>query len=150
MGTPYSEINDLFLMEVKDYKINSLFIQSTPLFSNYLKGFLINAIPNFMNCVNDLEDRDDSLETFNVSLTSLEKSILKDLMVYEWFLKEVQDVTQFNLTLSDTDFKHFSEAQNLREKTEWLDRIRERYEQKMVNYGMKNIPWLDWQGGVYG
>jgi len=153
MGTAFSEIYDLFLTNKKDYKIDELYtLGSTPTsnFTNYLKGFLIKGIPNFTNCIQDLDDRDDSTETFNITLSSLEKGIIVDLMDYEWFLREVNDVTQFNLTLSDTDFKHYSEAQNLKEKQEKADRMREQYEQKMTVYGLKNIPWADWKEGNYG
>jgi len=156
MGTPFSEIFDLFLTNVKDYKIDNLYsISSTPTspdspFFAYLEGFLVRAIPNFTNCVKDLVTIDQINKTFPDVLTDLEKSVLSDLMAYEWFLREVNDVTQFNLTLSDTDFKHFSEAQNLREKQEKADRMREMYEQKMTVYGLKNIPWVDWSNGLYG
>ncbi len=153
MGTPFSDVFDMFLTNVKDYKIDELYeISSTPgsHFFNYLEGFLFRALPNFTNCIKNLDDIDDVTKSFNEELTSLEKNILSDLMAYEWFLREVNDVTQFNLTLTDTDFKHFSEAQNLREKQEKADRMREMYEQKMTVYGLKNIPWVDWSNGLYG
>ena len=153
MGTPFSEIFDLFLVGVKDYKIDKLYSLGsaigTPFFS-YLEGFLVRAIPNFTNCVSDLDTVDNLTKTFDATLSSLEKNILADLMEYEWFKKEINDVTQFNLTLSDTDFKHFSEAQNLREKEDKADRAREKYEQKMTVYGLKHIPWVDWSNGIYG
>ena len=137
-------------MGVKDYQLDKLYqVGSTP-FNDYLEGFLLKAIPNFYNCVKDLDDRDSVNSAFNSTLTSLEKDILADLMTYAWFQKEINDVTQFNLTLSDTDFKHFSEAQNLREKSERADRLREQYEQKMTVYGMKQVNWTDWAGGTYG
>lgn len=149
--TPYSEIYDLFLTTVSDYKIDELYDTGTEYFESYLKGFLIKAIPNFSNCVQDLDSIAPSTPlSFAVTLTSLEKGILSDLMTCEWFMKEINDVTQFNLTLSDTDFKHFSEAQNLREKQEKSDRMREMAEQKMTIYGLKNIPWADWNAGLYG
>lgn len=150
MGTPYIDIYELFLTGVKDYQIDRLYqVGSTP-FNDYLESFLIKAIPDFHNCVQNLGDRNSTEKTFNITLTELEKSILSDLMQYHWFTKEVNDVTQFNLLLSDTDFKHFSESHNLREKSERLDRLREIYEQKMGIYGFKNIPWSDWLGGSYG
>jgi len=157
MGTPFSDVFDLFLTSITDYKIDNLYSlgsEPTSPFYNYLQGFLIKAIPNFSNCVQDLDDITPVVAYtpayFNVTLTSLEKGILSDLMTYEWFMKEVNDVTQFNLTLSDTDFKHFSEAQNLREKQEKADKAREMYEQKMTVYGLKHIPWVDWSNGLYG
>jgi hypothetical protein len=149
--TTYQEVYDIFLTGITDYKIDKLYDAGTTLFENYLQGFLIKAIPNFTNCVQDLDSVSSSTPTsFMVTLTRLEKGILSDLMTYEWFMKEVNDVTQFNLTLSDTDFKHFSEAQNLKEKQEKADRMREMAEQKMTVYGLKNVPWADWGAGIYG
>lgn len=150
MATTYQDIFDLFLVSIKDYKIDNLYVNSQTDFEAYLTGFLEKAIPNFDNCVKDLTLRSKTSMTFNLDLDDLEKDILADLMVYQWFLKELQNITQFNITLSDTDFKHFSEAQNLREKTEYANRVREIYEQKKVVYGMKNISWGNWGTGQYG
>ena len=146
--TDYTEIYDLFLAEVKDYKLDIL-VASTPVLANYLCGFLKLAIPNFKNCLQDLEDRDDTTQTFNITLTETEKHIVVRWMVYEWFLREVQDVTQFNLSLSDTDFKRYAEANNLRSKQEYANGLREINSQKNTDYGLKGINWDAWIGGNF-
>lgn len=148
--TPYSDIFDLFMVSVRDYKLDNLFVASTPNFERYLTGFLVKSIPDFDNCKKDLEDRSDTDKVFNLDLNTLEKVILSNIMIYQWFIKETQDVTQFNLHLNDTDFKMYSEAQNLKSKEDWVNRLREVFNQDLMKYSIKNIPWSDWAAGNYG
>lgn len=150
MATSYDEIYDLFLVSVRDYNLDNLFAATPTAFNNYLEGFLIKAIPNFYNCSKDLEDRNDSTQTFNITLTTQEKVILSNIMVYEWIAKEIQDINQMNLALNDTDFKRYSEAQNLTAKSKHQSIIRETYTQQMTAYEIKEIPWTEWLGGNYG
>ena len=148
MPTPFDDIYDLFLVEIKDYKIDYLQAWPTEI-SNYLQGFLMKAIPDFDNCVQNLEDYNLTNTQFNANLTLTEKSILSNLMVIKWLNKEINDVTQFNLHLNDTDFKHYSEAQNLQQKTSHRDGLREIINQDMTRYGLKNTPWSDWANGNF-
>jgi len=152
MATPYSSLYSLFLVANQDYKIDQLAgvsTASTPLMENYLEGFLMLAIPEFYNCQKNLDSRDDVLKTFSEDLTLEEQKILVNWMTYHWFLREVHDVTQINNLLSDTDFKMFSNANNLREKSAYANCLRETYMQRTVDYGIKNIPWENWASGEY-
>ena len=149
MATPFTDIYDLFLIGVSDYKLDQLYNISTTDFETYLQGFLIRAVPKFDNCNQDLTYSTTSAQ-FTETLTNTEKVILADLMTMEWMLKETQDVSQFNLLLNDTDFKHYAEGQNLKEKSAYLDKLREKVNQDMTVYGIKNTPWSDWANGEYG
>jgi hypothetical protein len=149
VATLFSDIYDLFLIEVRDYKLDNLYQSSPTDFDTYLQGFLIKAIPDFDNCNQDLEDFDLVNKQFTATLTLREQTILSELMALKWLTKEVNDVNQFTLHLTDTDFKHYSEAQNLKEKIEHRDRMREIIDQKMLSYGLKNAPWSTWAGGSY-
>ncbi len=151
--TPFSKIYDLFLVSVKDYKIDKLYEQSvsnnTNAFEKYLEGFLIRAIPEFSNCRTPLDfDASSSDPHFLHELSTKEQVILSDLMLMQWFEKEINDITQFNLHLNNTDFKHYSEAQNLKEKSDRADRIRERVYQAMVDYGYDSADWTSWFGAL--
>lgn len=146
--TPFSDIYGLFLVQIQDYKIDML--SSTPTnMENYLHGFLELAIPEFYNCQKDLNGRDNILKQFNVDLTLEEQKILANWMVYHWFLREVQDIKQFSLLLTDTDFKTYSSANYLKEKSSYANMLREICTQRTVDYGIKNIPWSDWKNGNY-
>lgn len=147
--TPYTDLYDLFMMQVKDYNLNTLFQQSENNLNTYLQGFLILAIPDFNNCQQNLSDRNDTIGTFNFDLTDKEKNILSDLMIIRWLLKEIQDVTQMKNILNDTDFKMYSNANNLSSKQNYLSVLREMVSQEMSNYGLKYIDWNEWFTGVF-
>lgn len=145
MATPYSEIFSLFLDSINDYKIDRLYLSAVENSADvYMTPFLIKAIPNFDNCQQDLEDRDDTTRTFNITLTTNEKVILSNLMVVEWLTKEVNDIRQMSLHLVDKGFTTYAEANNLREKKELLNSTRETVEKQMIRYGNKYIDFDDW------
>jgi hypothetical protein len=148
--TPFDNIYDLFLVEIQDYNINALSLSSPTNFKIYLQGFLIKAIPDFDNCVQDLQNNyDTTLNQFNLALTLTEQTILANLMTIKWLNKQINNVTQFNLLLNDTDFKRYSEAQNLTAKVSHRDRLREIVDHDMLKYSLKNTNWTNWQNGVY-
>lgn len=134
MATSFDSIEDLALTIISDYKLVKLFKQDEAQFKTYCDGFLFSAIPNFIQCQQDLSFNIEE-RTFNADLTYLEISILADFWAIAWLTKEVQDATQINLKLSTSGgFETHSEAQNLKEKSSWLDRLRERVYQKITEY----------------
>ena len=141
MSTPYSDIFNLFLASIQDYRINKLYNQSVEQMENYLMPFLIKAITNFRKCKTDLEDRDDTNKVFNQTLSTDEKVILSNLMMVEWLTKEVNDILQMRLYLQDTDFKTYSQANNLREKRELLTTMKEMVDKQIVQYSYNNFDW---------
>ena len=147
MATLYSDIFELVLSGFNDYKIDKLY-QSDITSRNmdvYLTGFLIRAIPNFDNCEQDLEDRNDTTRTFNIILTTDEKVILSELAIVQLLKKEVNDVKQMELHLSDPKaYKHYAEANNLKEKRDTMYSAQENAERMMVKYSHKNIDWNDY------
>jgi len=149
--TPYTDLYDLMLMQIKDYNLDALYQSEDgeEKLNIYLQGFLVLAIPSFNNCQHDLSNRDDTSGTFNFDLTDAEKVILVDLMVIRWLVKEIQDVTQMKNILNDTDFKMYSNANNLSSKQNYLTELRERVSQAMSNYSLKYINWNKWFTGVY-
>jgi len=147
LATLYSDIFELVLSGFNDYKIDKLY-QSDITSRNmdvYLTGFLIRAIPNFDNCEQDLEDRNDTSRTFNITLTTDEKVILSELAIVQLLKKEVNDVKQMELHLSDPKaYKHYAEANNLKEKRDTMYSAQENAERMMVKYSHKNIDWNDY------
>lgn len=141
MATPYSEVFDLFLASIQDYRINRLYEKSVEDMENYLMPFLIKAITNFRKCKTDLEDRDDTNKVFNQTLSTDEKVILSNLMMVEWLTKEVNDILQMRLYLQDTDFKTYSQANNLKEKRELLTTMKEMVDKQIVQYSYNNFDW---------
>lgn len=139
MPTSFDEIIDLALSLIDDYKLVKLYNQSQLKFLAFCDSLLLAAIPNFFRCNQSL-DCDTTARQFNNQLTNAEISILADLWILEWFKKETQDSRKINALLqSSGSFKSHSAAQNLKEKSTYLDGLREKVEQKMTNYQLQNI-----------
>lgn len=139
MPTSFDTIIDLGLTIIDDYKIVKLYNISQQRFEQQCDAYLIAAIPNFTRCYKDLSYNTETREFVN-ELSSVEISILADLWAIEWFKKETQDSRKINALLqSSGSFKSHSAAQNLKEKSVYLDKLREKVEQKMTNYQLQNI-----------
>ena len=139
MPTSFDTIIDLALTLIDDYKLIKLYNQSEIKFLAHCDSLLIAAIPNFFRCNQSLEYTAETRQ-FSNELTSAEISILADLWILEWFKKETQDSRKINALLqSSGSFKSHSAAQNLKEKSTYLDGLREKVEQKMTNYQLQNI-----------
>lgn len=148
-GTSFSSIFDLFMVQIKDWRLQSLFESSTLDFEIYLSGFLVLAIPIFNECNQDLS-YDIDTRIFTENLNNDNQTTLSRLMVEKWLEKEVQDVNQMNLHLQDRDFKVYSESQNLKEKSLHLDKVKEYNSQFITNYSYnKNTDWANWYSGTF-
>lgn len=140
MGTLFEKVYDRALMVIEDYKLNKLAEQDYEAFLLYLQGTLERSIPDFTSCNTDLsyseaeDENGNMVMAFDNELSNKEINILSSIMVYNWFSRKVQDVTQFQGHLSNKEFKAHSEANNLKEKSEYLDRLREKYNQDIVDY----------------
>lgn len=148
-NTSFDEIYDLALISFRDYKLDKLYNTSETDFKNVLQGYLYKAIPKFSNCMKDLQDINSTTKVFNNDLTLTEQVILSDYMVIEWMTPQILDVLQMELHLNNTDFKHYSEQQNLKGKIEVQNILIERIDRETTKYGIKNIPWTDWGNGVF-
>ncbi len=150
-NTPYSDINDLFLQQIEDYRLIELYNGGAgeENLTTYLLGFMILAIPEFYPCTQDLSDRNDTLKIFNYQMTEENKKILSKLMVREWLAKELKDILQMRWNITDHDFKHYSEAQNTKSKQDVLSELREDCSQLLVDYGLKHNDWQAWNAGNF-
>ena len=143
MGTHISEVFDLFMVSVTDYRLTDLFNLSEEDFETYLEGFLEYAISDFEMCSQDL-DYNETTKEFSETITRKNKTILAILMMKYWLQKLVNDITQMNLHVTDRDFRVASEAMNLREKSIYLNTVREQCSQLLNDYEYKNNAWDDW------
>lgn len=151
MATPYTDVYDLFMQQIKDYSLVELYNLSDTDFETYLQGFLVLAIGEFIhNCTQDLTNRDDANGTFSFDLDEENQIILSKYMVKYWLAKEVKDVLQMNLNLTDRDFKHYSEAQNLKSKQDFLIMLTEECSQMLVDYQFRKVDWSSWASGEFG
>jgi hypothetical protein len=149
MATKFDKIYDLALTEIRDYKIDKIYSMSPLDFESYMRGFLNRAIPKFTNCQKDLSDINEINQEFNGDLTLVEQNILANWVIVSWLSREINDVSQINLSMNDGDFKRYAEGQNLKEKTEHHNKLREMVNQDMLDYGFRNVDWASWGSGIY-
>jgi len=148
LATSFDEIYDLALVVWTDYKLNKLMTLDYPAFLIYMEGKLLLSVPDFNGCFKTL-DYNLSTLSFTEDLDRKEKSILSKIIVYNLFLEKINDVTVFQAKLPTRDFKMTSEDRNLKEKSEYLDRIREKYCQEIVEYQLANLSKIPFfNGGV--
>jgi hypothetical protein len=144
MATSLNEIYDLFMQTVTDYRLIDLFNTSQDDFETYLQAWLEYAVIEFTPYCDQSIDFNESTKLFPVDLSRENKGILAILMMKYWLQKSVNDVTQFNLHVTDRDFRLASEAQNLREKVNYLNVVKEDCAQKLTEYGYRKANWDSW------
>lgn len=139
MPTSFDQVIDLALVTVDDYKLVKLYNQSEDGFKKWCDGFLISAIPNFFQCRQSLE-YDMTTRQFVSDLTNTEISILADLWIVSWLQRETQNSAKINALLQTSgSFKTHAASQNLKEKSAYLDGLREKVYQKITDYQLQDI-----------
>lgn len=137
--TSFDDVIDLALITVNDYRLSKLITQGVADFNTYVDGFLISAIPFFPECKQDLSYNLDE-RTFNVDLTLLEKSILANLWVIQWYSRDNQTYALYRQHLqAASSFKNHSESQNLKENSAYLDKLREELDRQKVAYQLQSF-----------
>jgi hypothetical protein len=142
-GTCASEIYDIFMMTVTDYRLTALYTQSQVDFESFLEAWLRMAIVEFIICDQPLVYSQDT-QTFTEVLNDTNKMVLAMLMMKYWLKKEVADITQFRLHVQDRDYKMNNEANNLKEKNAYLLTVMEASSQMLNDYGYKRADWNSW------
>lgn len=149
MTTAYNLIYDLFLIGIKDWKLDALYDTSVPDFETYLQGFLVLTIPEFTEFSDQDLTRNDSTSLFTETLTDKNKQVLARMMVKEWLSKEIQDIRQIKAHVGDKDFKIPSEANNLRAKQSYFELKLEEISQDLIEYSWYGQDFTDWTNGIF-
>ena len=137
--TSFDEIIDLALVTVNDYRLSKLAEQGEENFNTYVDGFLISSIPYFPECRQSL-DFDAEQRQFESDLTNLEKSILANLWVIQWYTRDNQTYALYRQHLqSASSFKNHSESQNLKENSIYLDKLREELDRQKISYQLQEF-----------
>lgn len=139
MPTSFDIVEELALTTVNDYKLLKLYNKSQEGFKKWCDAFLISAVPKFYECYQDLS-YDLSKREFEADLTNLEISILADFWIKEWMNREVQNSTQMENKLNiNSSFTSHSAAQNLKERKDFLNGLREKAHQRITEYQLQNL-----------
>lgn len=144
-----------------DYQLDNLIQIDEQAFYDFLGGFLTNSIDIFDGCLTDLSyheeeeiiEKDGALTTvinyvFDNELTSKEQYLLALGVSLGWYKKQLDDVTQFRLHLSNKDFKSYSEQQNLQRRLERLGALEEDFSEEVQKYQLSNLDKLPYFGGM--
>ena len=148
--TKFEDIYRLFLGSIQDYHLKDMFEKNPEVAEDMMETFLKRAVYKFENCVKDVKDIDLINKSFRCELDLEEQNIVANLMVLSWLEWNTQNTTFMNPTLTDNDFKHFSEEKNLDKKMDYYDELRERVYQDMTQYGLYHTPFKRWAVGDYG
>ena len=132
--TPFSEIRELSLITIDDYKIDNLAQTDLEAFELYIQGFIIRAIPEFDGCLQSLEYELTPVPQFINTLTHKEKSILGKLVTLVWLERETNVSEFIALGLQGRDRKTHSEDANLKGKILYQDISREKIRQSINDY----------------
>jgi hypothetical protein len=149
LATYLSEVADLFLSRVSDYKLDTIYQTSGSfVFGNYIEPYLLDSIQEFDVCDQVLDYTVSGSATdgvFSLDLTMENKIVLSQLMILSWLARDIQNIIQMNNHITDRDFKTFSASQNLTAKRDYYNLKREELSQRLVNYSFKKNNWADWR-----
>jgi len=148
MATSFTDIYDLFLVQLRDYRIDLLADLGESNLNEYLKGFLKFAIDRFSRyCDQDIVTTANyTTGQFSITVDNKNQIMLAKEMKLFWVEREVNDVLQFQLLLTDADFKRHAESSNLKEKRILQDKIMEQISQDEFDYFVRyNRSASDWE-----
>jgi hypothetical protein len=154
MPTTTSDICDLFLSRIEDFRINAVYATSGSMgLTIYLEPYLIDSIVEFEICNQDLTYTPTTEDTdgyFAVDLNLKNKKILSSIMIKSWLSKTINSLNQMQNIISDHDFKQsFSPAQNLTAKKDYLNTVKEEISQLLVDYSFANNDWTSWNAQIF-
>ena len=111
MATPYEKIYENLLPKFKDYEIPLMTEEEV---KDEIHDYIIPAIARFHICYQDLNDRDDNTEQFNVTLSDMELEILSNYVLLEYIdSKYIRTPVLLKVQYGSKDFNSFSNANHL-------------------------------------
>lgn len=109
--TPLTEIYELFLSKISDYSFLRLTDEEL---EEDLLGYLKSAKAKFYKCKSSLKIVDENGEkSFEDEVHPFELEILSTLMIVEYLKPQVLSSETMKQSLSDKDFKIYSQANQL-------------------------------------
>jgi len=135
MTTPLTKIYDVFLSKVSDYKFINL--NEEGMLEDYLLKYLKSAIVRFPNSEKPL-NYDEKNQIMIETLDDFEIEILATLMTLNYITSKQLHVKNMELTMSDRDYKLYSEEKHLQQLTNVKKSIHAEASQLMTSYSLRN------------
>jgi len=134
--TPFTNIYDLALITMGDYKIKNLAIRDEDAFFTYMRSA-------------DPEDTEvHTVYYFTNTLTYTEQSILAKAINIKWWEQNLQEVTVFKTAIPERDFTKIDVANGVKQKSEYKDKMMQELYQMINEYQNSNFPSLSFFGGL--
>jgi hypothetical protein len=154
LSTLSSEIADLFLSRIDDYKLTAIYQASGSLvFINYVEPWLVDATIEFTPiCDQDLTYTTSGSTAegyFAQTLSTENKMILSQLMVRYWLSKTIQETLQLINVVNDKEFHTFSAAQNLKSKQDYYALKVEELDQLLGKYALRRTDFSNWNNQIF-
>ena len=139
MPTPYEKLYENLLPKFRSYEIP---LMTTDEVKEELHDYLLPAIVRFHVCENNLKDRDDILEQFNMELLEEEIKNHSKFMLLEYIDANcIRTPSLLKVNLSSSDFNAFSPANMLTKLLEMREVYRKENETLLSRYAW--IPQKD-------
>lgn len=136
MGTTYEEVYERYRARVRNYDFLDY---NSAVRDVYQHDLLMLSISDFEDiCVQDLNDRDDEILTFNIDLTNREKDILALGMVLHFVEPYVYNTDALQNAMSTKDFSLYSPANLLEKMTELMTTTEARLRRGINLYSFRN------------
>lgn len=146
--TAFSTIEDLALVTIQDYKLDSLYKSNPTDWETFIAGFVVRASLLFDNSRVDLSYDLDTL-SFKANLGNSEILVLVYLFIQMWIERVQQKLSDLVPTMTPSDAKRTGISTVMKERQEMLNQMREKTSQLMVDYGKNSVNWQDWGNGVF-
>lgn len=136
MATSYQELYNSVYSKIKDYD----FITMTEDEANeILHDYIRPAIVDFEDCKQDLSDRDETLNSFNIDLTDINFEILSNFMVIKYIeATYINTPMALKAYMSTADFHKYDNKDVLGKVVEVRDSYLKRNKQLMINYSIRS------------
>lgn len=151
--TNFKVVYDRAMGRLRDYRLDNLFNKDEDAFYDFMRQKLYESIDTFNGCLSDLTYHSETIGTvtewyFDSTLTTKETSILAYGLIIAWMEQNMLDITQMNAKIGNQSFKAYSEANNLKQKSEVLDKMREDKAREITEYHLQNFGSLPFFGGA--
>ncbi|MFA6711170.1 MAG: hypothetical protein WCS33_00440 [Candidatus Caldatribacteriota bacterium] len=110
MSTPYQIVYDAFFSKIRDSFFLEIIEEEKDI---ELLSLLNQAIPEFKYPKVDLEDRNETSQQFNETLTNAEVQIISEAMKLKWIEQKINDEELIKMQFSDHDYSLMSQAAHL-------------------------------------
>lgn len=140
-NTTYKELADAVFDKIKDIDFANM---NEEIAYQIVIGYMRSAIVSFESAKQDLSDRDDKFEQFNIKLSDETFIILVNYMIIEWLTSNfILTTNALKSRLSSSDFHSLNLHNQLSKALELRDYLKTENNQLAINKSYKNSGMFD-------